>query len=108
MSKLGRVVDGDGHLYGYHFYCPGCKDLHTVGASWTFNGSMDAPTFQPSVLVTYPGDQGKRCHSFIKDGWMQFLNDCTHWAAGKTVPMEEWTGLQHRAMRHVDGTQDDD
>ena len=28
------------------------------------------------------------CHSYIKDGQIQFLTDCTHALAGKTVPLE--------------------
>lgn len=27
------------------------------------------------------------CHSFITDGQIQFLNDCTHPLAGQTVPL---------------------
>lgn len=29
----------------------------------------------------------KRCHSFVTDGVMQFLSDCTHELAGKTAPI---------------------
>lgn len=34
----------------------------------------------------------KRCHSFVVDGQMQFLGDCTHALAGQTVPIPEWHG----------------
>jgi hypothetical protein len=30
------------------------------------------------------------CHSFIKDGMIQFLDDCTHALAGQTVPLGEF------------------
>ncbi|MGC4033677.1 MAG: hypothetical protein QM754_18485 [Tepidisphaeraceae bacterium] len=29
-----------------------------------------------------------RCHSFVRDGQIEFLGDCTHELAGKTVPLE--------------------
>lgn len=32
----------------------------------------------------------KRCHSFVVDGAMQFLGDCTHAQAGQTVPIPPW------------------
>jgi len=90
----------------YLINCPGCKQTHTVGPSWQFNGDLENPTFSPSVLVKSghyashhkPGDDcwcthnertGRStfkctvCHSFIRDGQWQFLSDCTHELAGK-------------------------
>lgn len=101
---------------GYTFFqCPGCNDHHALtvkgGASWGWNGSGDAPTFTPSVLVpgTYKrtrDESGKWdggyqrdaagqpipmiCHSFITDGRIQFLGDCTHALAGQTVDLPDW------------------
>ena len=104
MSAAGRFLrrtsDGSG------FWCPGCDDYHGIfvdsadrrTAQWTFNGNVDAPTFRPSLLVTWrvppprePDDPPDRiCHSFITDGRIQFLGDCTHGLAGQTVPLPEW------------------
>ena len=54
-----------------------------TGAKWTWNGDKVKPTFSPSIVV-----QGtKRCHSFVTDGLIQFLSDCSHELAGKTVPL---------------------
>lgn len=89
------------------FHCPGCDDFHQVstGANgWTWNGSLDAPTFSPSVLVTYPANPAateefaqwrteRRCHSFVRDGRIEFLSDCTHALAGQTVDIPEWMGF---------------
>ena len=88
------------------FHCPGCKRGHYVqvklknasqGPLWSWNGSLEQPTFSPSILVTYDGpDAGKDgapqavCHSFVKDGQIQFLDDCTHELAGKTVPLPDF------------------
>src|ERR1035437_10970897 len=62
------------------FWCPGCKTSHHVsvrGGAWSWNGSYDQPTLSPSVLVTgwAAGRDLGRCHSFVKDGQIQFLAD---------------------------------
>ena len=31
----------------------------------------------------------KRCHSFVTDGRIQFLSDCTHALAGQTVDLPD-------------------
>jgi len=78
-------------------YCPGCEVAHAIpvekpnpanGAVWRFNGDMERPTFSPSLhLVGF-------CHSFVTDGRIQFLNDCSHALAGQTVDLpdmpEDW------------------
>lgn len=118
MSRLKIVNDASGKLWGYSFHCPGCDDEHVIGLSWSFNGSVGAPTFAPSVLVRsghylhtpeVPGNcycdwsqrmpgiepssfKCMRCHSFIRDGRIQFLGDCTHALAGQTVDLPEING----------------
>ena len=95
------------------FFCPACKDWHAIDRKrWTFNGDVDKPTFNPSVLHTsghyMPGHQGDcwcdynkkhpdnpsdftcgRCHSFVTDGKIQFLSDCTHELAGQIVELPD-------------------
>lgn len=87
-----------------------------AGPRWTWNGDADRPTFSPSVLVTgirEDMDEATQaaydalgpselhgalsdprfrsvCHSFVVDGQMQMLGDCTHALAGKTVPIPAW------------------
>ncbi len=100
-------------LLGWSFICPGCGDDHTVytdsrfsNAVWGYNHNPNSPTFTPSLLVrtgTYvdpnykpdPEFEEKHrassylCHSFITDGRIQFLNDCSHKLAGQTVELSE-------------------
>ena len=83
------------------WHCPGCKCSHGVPVpphphAWQWNGSLDAPTLSPSVVVRYediggglPKDRPAVCHCFIRDGRIEFLSDCTHDHAGKTVEMIE-------------------
>ena len=82
----------------YHpaIQCPGCGCLHIFDQRWSFNGDMDKPTFSPSMLVNgtpdmqkYINENNPRCHSFVRDGMIQFLSDCTHELAGKTVELPE-------------------
>lgn len=87
------------------------------GRDWGFNGNGDHPTFTPSVLVTgteltekgkadyeqwckdgYPklaegfklDSKPSVCHSFVTDGRIQFLNDCTHALSGQTVDLPDF------------------
>ncbi|MCU9947484.1 DUF6527 family protein [Pseudomonas sp. PDM13] len=80
------------------FECPGCRMLHGLNVEsdgcprWTWNGDVDRPTFQPSILVRYEWGQQRTemtCHSFVTDGRIQFLDDCTHALAGQTVDLPE-------------------
>lgn len=78
--------------------------------SWGFNGDLERPTFSPSILskwiwgsppVTQANlEEWKRapweqcqvehvCHSYITDGRIEFLNDCTHGLAGQTVSLPD-------------------
>ncbi len=81
-----------------HFYCPGCKTIHGVtvngernssGATWGWNQSLDKPTFTPSILCN-KGVPEWRCHSFVTEGNIQFLSDCYHDLAGKTVEIPDY------------------
>lgn len=80
------------------FRCPGCDRPHIVEIegphAWQFNGDMARPTISPSYLLTKPAYPDAKppiaavvCHSFINDGQIQFLSDCTHALAGQTVPL---------------------
>ena len=82
--KLRELEDGK-----LMFYCRGCGTNHYFDSRWTFNEDYEKPTFSPSLLVEighYP-NPNDICHSFVTDGKMQYLNDCTHSLAGKTVEM---------------------
>lgn len=53
------------------------------GSVWTWNGDKEKPTVRASILV-----RGQfRCHSFVTDGKIQFLGDCTHELKGQTVDL---------------------
>ncbi len=108
LSKKLRSLQG-GRVV---FFCPGCKESHQItvrddpnrqGPTWGYNGNPEAPTFTPSILVRWnePSDKDCEfdnpakdrqmvCHSFVTDGRIQFLNDCTHSLAGQTVDIPDF------------------
>lgn len=82
--------------------------------AWGFNENFDRPTLTPSILAksghyasgvqqdqcanckenaAHPeeadGFECGICHSFVTDGRIQFLSDCTHALAGQTVELPE-------------------
>lgn len=73
------------------FTCPGCKCGHHFrvkgeGPVWQWNGDYVRPTFSPSLLV-WASRAEHRCHSFVRDGMIQFLEDCAHDLKGQTVAL---------------------
>lgn len=91
-----RVLDPVGDRRGrMAFFCPGCGHDHWfkcdgVSPTWTWNGDLIKPTVSPSIFCN-PNDPQSRCHLFMKDGHLEFLGDCWHELAGKTVPMEVYS-----------------
>ena len=92
-DKLHRVAENY-----YAFHCPGCEYGHAVtvnghknsqGATWGWNGSIDKPTFAPSINCN-KDDPEHRCHSVVSDGRISFLNDCFHKLAGQIVEIPDW------------------
>ena len=113
MNKL-RTTENNGLV----FWCPGCDMAHRIQYGhgdrprWTWNNDSVNPTINPSILVRWEQweppattpeireaiKEGKIvqtcvkkvCHSFIKNGKIEYLNDCTHQLAGKTVDLSDW------------------
>jgi hypothetical protein len=108
MAKVRLATDGTAL-----FMCPGCDHAHGIRVRgeehpvWGWNESFDAPTFTPSIRVTgvqplsdeeldrvLKGEKIETiplcCHSFVTDGKIQFLGDCTHKLVGQVVDIPEW------------------
>ena len=103
------------HLQGGQafFHCPGCECAHAPRVEgnhpvWQFNGDLVKPTFSPSILVrgTERLTDAEHsavmngvaieprpliCHSFVRDGKIEFLGDCTHGLKGQTVDLPKWS-----------------
>jgi hypothetical protein len=95
------TAHSDGTCLGFMvlLWCPGCQMMHaprfkcaehggpTEGPTWEGDPRSDPFTMSPSLLV-HATSVSPTCHSFIKNGNWEFLGDCTHALAGKTVPLE--------------------
>ncbi len=74
----------------YVFHCPGCGYGHRFEVPrWSWNGSLEKPTFSPSLLVNSHMPE-QRCHLFMTKGRIQYLSDCHHRLAGQTVDVPDW------------------
>lgn len=89
-----KKVSGEGWV----IYCPACDEHHVLSNKWLFSGTIEQPTFTPSLKVSgclrQPDNDGKNgvygvCHSVITDGKIIYQNDCTHALAGKTVELSD-------------------
>lgn len=71
----------------YRFFCPGCKTLHFVNNTW--NVDLATNTISPSVRVSGGRDGKTLCHSFVRNGEIQFLDDSIHELRGKTIKLPD-------------------
>ena len=88
-QKLHKIGHDNGKIQ-YLFWCPVCDHCHAYDESWKFNGDYDKPTFTPSLLNTKPNDRKDRCHLFVTDGKIKYLNDCSHALAGQEIELQKF------------------
>lgn len=122
MSALSRILRaGESNTLSFWCpACDSAHSIRHGVDGWTWNGNAEKPTFTPSILVrnghyaphyeagdacwcSFNAEQvanGKEpttygcaiCHSFVKDGLIEFCGDSTHALAGQTAPLAEWPG----------------
>lgn len=101
-SKFRRAKNG------YVHWCPGCRETHLLPDSWTFNGDLENPTFNPSFK--HSGSQTVKvdgkwtgewlldaegnlvpgvCHYILTAGVLNYCTDSTHPLAGVSIPLPE-------------------
>jgi Family of unknown function (DUF6527) len=81
-----------------YFLCPGCDNVHGVRVTvsknfpgqicWDWNRDTAKPTISPSILCD-GHDPERRCHTFVKAGRIEYLQDCFHKLRGTTIDMVE-------------------
>lgn len=86
--ETGEKWSHDQFLY----MCKGCGHEHafalkSVGGNHDFNMDLNNPTVSPSLVANF--SPGEMCHSFIKNGRIQYLNDCTHHLKGVTIELPD-------------------
>lgn len=103
--EAGRYVETEVDATHVRLNIPGPQGLVTLpirgkvqaGPTWIWNGDTERPTLIPSILTTVgkpncsndPDETYFVCHSFVTDGQVQFLSDCTHEFAGQLKPLLE-------------------
>ncbi len=99
-KKISKVLNRE---FTHLFFCPGCKLTHGFNAGegspkpvWQFNNDFEKPTLKPSHKTWWSGKvngkwekEANVCHSYIKDGMIQFLSDCTHELKNQTVALPD-------------------
>jgi hypothetical protein len=94
VAVLREESDVDGNPLGESLWmwCPACDLAKRIpvnrseGVSWDWDGNLETPTLSPSILQ-HGGGNHPQCHSFLKTGIWEFLDDCTHSMAGQNTPM---------------------
>ena len=95
MAKIKKVEhkhEGIVLKTQYLYFCEGCGyehafALNSEGGHHSFNLDLDNPSVSPSLLQNFV--PGKTCHSYIKEGKIQYLSDCWHSLAGQTIELPE-------------------
>lgn len=98
MTKcIARKIEDS--VIGYYIWCQGCKCAHFYPISlpspqhWVFSGTLDSPTFTPSLLhyVTHPETKARvtTCHINVTDGKIQFHTDCPFELKGQTLDLQD-------------------
>jgi hypothetical protein len=117
LSKVLRDTEDNGLMFWCPGCETAHRIQHGAGSGprWTWNGNAEKPTFSPSILTKFTQltAKGKAelkawresgcpkgvgafdsinvvCHSFVTDGNIQFLGDCTHRLAGQTAPLPDF------------------
>lgn len=96
MAKIKKMVHQYNNVIShiqYLYWCNGCGYEHAFalkseGGNHEFNMDLDNPTVSPSLLQNFT--PGKLCHSFIKNGKIQYLSDCEHCLKGQTIELPEY------------------
>jgi hypothetical protein len=106
--KLIQHIDSEtGEKYAhnqYLYWCSGCGYEHafalkTEGGHHQFNGDLNNPTVSPSLVEA--NTVGRKCHSFIKNGHIQYLGDCWHELKNQTIELPDVDSLIEERFKRV-------
>lgn len=87
VVKIKHLWDNSIHC---QYFCPGCGHEHAFSPFiHTYNDDGEKPTISPSLLHSNPQNH-QTCHSFIKEGKIEFLSDCWHSLKGQIVELPEF------------------
>ena len=125
LLRITRFYGG-GEIAHLDAFCPACDRVHSFSVDleghgkwreedpvWDFDGNWESPTFSPSMLANKDdaNEYFPICHSFLKNGHWEYLEDSTHELAGQTVAVpkpDPDMGFQRRHGWHLYPWTDDD
>jgi hypothetical protein len=100
-KEIIRALEGNEQYTAegrFAFFCPACECLHSICTKlapgggnpvWQFDGNMIAPTINPSIRVRWNQKEIEYCcHSFVRNGFIEFCGDCTHSMKNLRVPLQ--------------------
>lgn len=71
-------------------YCPGCKEYHFIDSKWDIKYNDGIISVNPSFLLkSIKRKPDVRCHFFLRNNIIEYLNDCTHEYKGKKISIVE-------------------
>ena len=93
MPKCKAIVISDNKPIAIEFRCPACNCSHRIALysnggtpQYYWNGDLHKPTISPSIVFY----ARPRCHSIIREGKIEFLNDCQHELKGQIIDLPNW------------------
>lgn len=100
-ADIGRLIEGvyvSNIVDEWRWFCTGCGFEHgfLMDGRWSFDGNEDSPTFSPSLLLKKENGWEYTCHTFVKNGMIEYLSDCGHHLAGQTIEMTEFPDLPEK------------
>ena len=112
FAELTKIVTKHDTYDAIKIWCPGCEAFEETGGGygglhmlpvsgnadvhpvWSWNGDLVKVTLSPSIKTSYTyRNKPYVCHSFLRDGVWEFLNDSTHSLSGQKVsmsPLPSW------------------
>jgi hypothetical protein len=106
LKNIDPETGAQFHHRQFLYWCLGCGYEHafaltTEGGHHEFNMDLKNPTISPSLLYNFNPE--KICHSFIKEGKIEYLNDCWHHMKGQTVELPDVDELiEQRKQRFIE------
>jgi len=90
--KLKSLHNNESFVVGYSFQCPGCDCLHIFyvrgNVTWTFDGNIELPTFDPSLRLDWKEDDKPQCcHLTLTKGKIKYHSDSTLKMSGQILDL---------------------
>lgn len=101
IKKVEYSNNNEVYMTHYAYFCIGCNKLHFFGVNaeghHSWNNDYDKPTISPSLLQNFRADS--ICHSFIRNGTIEYLGDCFHSLKNQIIPLPDTSTWNEQALK---------